>query len=230
MSVTVIPSAASNFPQTGTGRTRAQLLTDIATAAGGENDSDRLTRALVALRRAVRVYNVVLWKPCKTSQDITLAAADRDYALASDFAVPARAVLLDSNGKEAGVDPLELWDYSDWLEWYGDETVTSDPPTMLMFNNPHNDGIAYVYPMPLAPTTATYRKVRLYYYRRIVIPTGDNEVINIPQELEGGIEDLSIGYYLGYVEGVPTAAQPIQMALLHKERELEPRFRAFAGR
>lgn len=230
MSVAIVASAATNFPQTATGRKRSQLLTDIATAAGGENDSDRLARALVALNRALRVYNEVLWKSNRVSTDITFVASDFDYSLPADFAAPSRAVLLDTNGKLGGLEPLCYVDYPIFLDFVGDETTKTDPPCYYSINNEHETGLVVFWPTPsTAVTTSTYPKVRLHYYRRIVLPTDDETKVNIPQELEGGVEDLAVAYYIGYVEGAGRDTQPIATALRHK-MELEQRFRKWADR
>lgn len=230
MSVAIVASPASNFPQTLTGRTRSALLTDIATAAGGENDSDRLARALVALNRALRVYNEVLWKCNRLSTDITLVASDFDYSLPADFAAPQRASSLNTAGKLAGLGSIVYCDYTDFLDQVNDNTQVGDPPTIYTINNEHETGLVLFWPTPTANvTTSAYPKVRLHYFRRIILPGDDGTKVNIPMELEGGVEDLATAYYIGYVEGAGRDTQPIATALRHK-MELEQRFRKWPDR
>lgn len=227
MSVVVVGSAASNFPQTGEGRTRIRLVTDIAIASGGENDSDRQARALVALNRSLRTYNEVFWKCNRVSTDITFSASDFDYALPADFAAPIRVALLNTDGKLAGTGSLIYVDYPDWLDGDGDRTQTGDPPSYYTINNEHETGLIEFSPVPTANVaTSNYPTARLFYYRRIVLPTSDDAKVNIPVELEGGVEGLAIAYYMGYIEGLPASVQPVAMELRHKE-ELEQRFRVY---
>lgn len=227
MSVVVVSNAASNFPQTGAGRTLSDMLTDIAIAAGGENDPDRRTRALTALRRAIRVYNEVRWKFNRVSEDYTLVAATSSYALPADFADPQRLVMLDSSNGLVGVGPLIYVDWTDWLDGDGSDTGEGNPPSFYTINNEHEAGTLFIKPKPKSDVaTSAYPKMRLYYYRRIVMPTGDSEKINIPVEIEGGVEDLAVAYYVGYIEGAPASVQPVAMALRHKE-ELEQRYRKY---
>jgi hypothetical protein len=69
----------------------------------------------------------------------------------------------------------------------------------------------------------------LHYFRRIILPGDDGTKVNIPMELEGGVEDLATAYYIGYVEGAGRDTQPIATALRHK-MELEQRFRKWPDR
>ena len=93
--------STTNFPKKGTNRTRSEAVSEIADYTGGANRPDVQRRAGKAWDTAVRKFNNKQWKFNRMSQDITLATttASETYSLNSDFHLPLRGVVIDSDGK-----------------------------------------------------------------------------------------------------------------------------------
>jgi len=181
----------SGFPQDRGNRTRNAALTEIASFYGGENRPTIITRAGQAWDSSIREYNTWLWKFNRVTADITLAspspAGSDTYDLATDFAEPNRAKLVDSNGKER--DVVGWVPFEEWLVYFPDRSAPSSRPVFYTAQNVHETGKVTVYPPPA--TSLQWPTLRLYYFRRILIPANPDGRLNVPLEVEEGIFQLA---------------------------------------
>ena len=190
MPTNIVTSAA--YPQSGGNRTRNEVLSEIASFYGGENRPDIIARAGKSWASAIREYNSWLWTFNRVVADIDLtvpspAGADT-YDLETDFAEPNRAKLVDANGKER--DYLNWVPFAEWLVFFPDRSSPSSRPMFYTMQNVHETGKVTIYPPPNT-TGLQWPTLRLYYFRRILIPTGGDERLNVPLEVDEGIFQLA---------------------------------------
>lgn len=196
MGVYVIP-AAGDFPQDNGNRTRAQLVEEVLGFTGGIDDTDMKGRAAAALNSAVREFNFLLWKFNRMRQDITLTAG-RDFTLEAPFRATLNAQLLDANGDAR--DRLEWVPFEEFAPAYWDLTDVSSYPEVYTIRNAHETGILSVNPKLVTPLQ--YPTLRLDYFRRIVKLAGDEDVLNVPEEVEEAIVKRAIAILLSKVRSV----------------------------
>lgn len=193
LDVSIAKAATSSFPQTGEGRTREALTKAIARYGGGAGDPARLEMAVEALHEAVREYNGVLWVFNRLVQDITLTAATSTYTLQSTFRAFERAKTLDASDIEK--ENVEWVGWTQFVTCYQDQGSTGDPPSVYSAQNTHETGTVYFYPKPVAPTTGTRPKARLYYFRRMALPAAES-TLDVPPEIEQGIQTLAVAIHM----------------------------------
>ena len=226
MAIGIIATGAANYPQTGAGRTWLKLIADVARRVGGANDGGRLDLARASCEAAVRAYNVVLWKFNQTTEDVPLVAATDSYTLNGYHAAPVRAHLINSSSKQVG-EPLIWVNYTNWLDAsLMEDSQGSDPPVWYTALNHHKLGKAVIRPVPLAPATGTYPTVRFTYLTRIEIPGSDADALNVPTEVEHGIERWANAEIISIVHGPGRGSEMMRDAVFTKT-ELEARYRAF---
>lgn len=181
----IVGAPATSFPQTSLNRDRSRLTNEIASYIGGEKAPLALDRARIALEQAIRAFNVFAWKFNRLQQTIPFVANTSDYDLNGSCRSLRRATILDANGK----DNTKL-NYIDWQEAttaFTDRTATSSYPDAITIRNLHETGKVTIYP-PMGPTPSTaFPSMKLDYHRRIVLPTGDTSVLNVPAEVEEAI-------------------------------------------
>lgn len=187
-----IVGTSASLPQTGSGRTRAQITKEIAEHLGGGSQPETQAVAGRCLDDAVRYFNTWPWKFNRVTQDITLVAADFDYSLNSNFRSPWTAMLLDSNGKTR--ERVRWIPYTEWTRKYPDQSSTGGKPDFYTALNVHETGLILIDPVPAA--TITYPTLRLIYHRRIVLPTGDSVKLNVPVEIENAIFSEAVARYV----------------------------------
>lgn len=68
----IVTGKAAGFPQTGSNRTRAEIVKDILDYVGGESDNTMKDRAARALNAAIRKFNQVAWSFNRQIEDIQL--------------------------------------------------------------------------------------------------------------------------------------------------------------
>ena len=68
----IVTGKAASFPQTGSNRTRAEIVKDILDYVGGESDNTMKDRAARALNGAIRKFNQVAWAFNRQIEDILL--------------------------------------------------------------------------------------------------------------------------------------------------------------
>lgn len=183
--------STSAFPQDFGNRTRGEVLTEIASFYGGEDRASILNRAAKAWESAIREYNTWLWTFNRVTIDITLSspspAASDTYSLPTDFAAPNRAKLVDANGKER--DAVEWVPFDEWLVYVPDRSTTASRPIFYTAQNAHETGLVTIYPR--AASSLQWPTLRIYYFRRILIPTDAGERLNVPLEVDEGIFQLA---------------------------------------
>lgn len=197
----VTGSPASNFPQTGSNRTRSQAVAEIAEHAGGDDRSIVAARAGRAWDAAVREFNTVAWRFNRMVQDITLVTLTPDYTLNSDFRSPLRALILDSSSET--IDEVSWMSYPEWTMAYPDQSSTASYPDIYTARNVHETGLVTFDPIPKAPFQ--YPKVRVHYHRRIALATSDGSRLDVPMEVDEAIFALALAKFMAKVTGFQTA-------------------------
>jgi len=219
-------TTAANFPQSGGNRTRLAALTEIASFYGGESRPQIVTRAGAAWESAIREYNSWLWTFNRVTMDITLSspspAGSDTYDLATDFAAPNRAKLVDSNSKER--DSLWWVPFEEWLVYFPDRSTPSSRPVAYTAQNVHETGKVII--APPAGTSLQWPTLRLYYFRRIVIPSGEENRLNVPLEVDEGIFQLAQAKMTHKQKSFQEAANEYERAGAYR-LGLEHRFRSF---
>lgn len=213
MPVAVVPG--SGFPQSGLNRTRARAVQEIADYSGGANRPDTQQLAADSLDAAVRDYNDTIWKFNRQTQDITIAVSTADYTLNTDFRAPLRAVTLNSSSKT--VDELVWVDYKDWLDIRTDQSTTGTGPTYYTARNTHETGLVTFDP-PCGTTLPTNPKVRIHYFSRILVQSGAQGFIDAPVEVDEGIFQMAVAFYLAKTLG-PGHADAITQRTLAKQKK-----------
>lgn len=180
------------FPQDDNNRTRGEALAEIAGFYGGASRPTILLRAAEAWESAIREYNTWLWRFNRVTADIPLnspsPAGSNTYNLETDFSEPNRAKIVDSNGKER--DSLQWVPFAEWLMYFPDVSGSgSSRPLLYTAQNIHETGKITVYPT-LNTSNLQHPTLRLYYFRRILIPTSDDTRLNVPLEIDEGIFQL----------------------------------------
>lgn len=185
-----------SFPQTSNNRTLETLAREIADHDAGGNSQVRRDRAKESIRDAVREFNDVMWVFCRVTTDITLAATSdgalAEFDLPTNFRTPLRAVFLDTLDRE--VESLPWVPVEEKLKGWPQEQSTTNKPQVYMAFNVHTQGKVRYWPRLIG--TFTWPKVRHYYFRRIVHPTGPDDVLNVPEEVENAIFMLAVAKFL----------------------------------
>lgn len=213
--------ASADFPQISTNRTIAEIVTDLLGFVGGESDDDQQRRAFSALETAVREFNVNFWSFNRVSQDITLGAG-RTFSLNADFAAPERVRLLDANNEE--VFPVIWADFTDFKDAIWDETGPGSCPLYYTTKNSHEGGEIMVWPKLVTPLQ--WPKMRVYYFRRIVLPAGMESVLNVPQEVEEALASRALSILVSKNRGFE-AGRDAMLIARDLRRDVEARYRAW---
>ena len=203
--------AASNFPQTSKNRPVSSIIEELASFTGGQSREDIPVRAREALFEEIRSYNSWKWTFNRVKEDLTLVASTADYTLSQDFRSPLRGQMVDSSSKTRC--EVSWIDWSDWASEVPDQSSTGSMPLLYTARNIHENGLVTVDPVPAS--TLTYPTLRLFYHRRILCPA-DNEVINVPTEVEQAIFDGAIWRFLRKIGTFRDAREALASALLSK--------------
>lgn len=200
----IVGPPSASFPQTGTGRDRSTLTNIIATYIGGERAPLALDRARLALDHAIRFFNFWPWKFNRLQQTIPFVANTSDYALNGAFRSFRRATLLDANGKDNS--KLDILDWQEATTRLTDRSATSAYPDAVTARNVHETGLVTLYP-PMGATPSTgFPSMRIDYHRRIVLPSGDASVMNVPEQVEEAILLHGIAQVIKMVRSYEEAA------------------------
>jgi len=206
MGYTFVPAAA-DYPQTNDNRTLNALIQDILEYIGGEDDPDMQSRAMAALNTAVREFNGVLWKFNRLRQDITLTAG-RDFSLSANFRAPLAATLLNASNEER---ERVVWvPFEEFIEYFPDRTGTGTSPMYYTIRNSHETGIVTVEPKLVTPLQ--YPKMRVEYFRRIERVATENDVLNVPEEVEEALVQRAVSIMLSKARRFEEARDAIAMA------------------
>jgi hypothetical protein len=215
----------AGFPQSGNNRTRAEIISEIASFYGGEDRPTIRLRAAKSWESAIREYNTWLWRFNRVTVDIPLASpspANSDtYDLPTDFGEPNRAKLVNADGHEE--DYVNWVPFEEWLVFFPDRTSPSSLPLFYTAQNIHQTGKVTIYPRVSTPQWPT---LRLYYFRRILIPAGDSERLNVPLEVDEGILQLGQAKMTHKQKSFAEAAEEYDRAVSYRIG-LEHRFRDF---
>ena len=178
-----------SYPQTGENRTRNRLVSQLCQYIGGASNSDDKIRAAYSIDEAVRHFNKICWRFNRLTESITLSASTSAYTLtATNVKAPMRAIVVDSNSKD-----IQRVGYVPWqtIMDYDPSTIgTSTVPTLYTLKNLHETGQVTFHP-PLG-ATLTYPTVRLEYFRRIAIEAGNDDVLEVPVEVEQAIFEWAL--------------------------------------
>lgn len=160
---------------------------------------DSLFRCGQFINRAIKELNTRPWKALLTAgTNITTSATVKTYDLDSLFYKESKVQRLDANSK-----PELTLDYLDWEQFQSRFDVQTDTgkPTLYTLRNTFSDGLIEFYPVPDAAYT-----LRVQYYKRIALLSGNDDVLQVPIEFENYII-LRAQFYL--------------LDLFHHERTLE---------
>ena len=205
---THVATTTSAWSQTGDNRKRKDVVIEIADYSGGGNRPVVQLRAQQAWDSAVKEYNAVLWKFNRVVADITLANNTQDYDLATNFAEPLRAVLLDSDGIERV--PVFWVKYEEWLHFVADNKGTSGAPEHYSARNTHANGKVSVYPRVASPIT--YPTMRLHHFRRIALAADGEATLDVPMEVDEGIFQLAVAKHMMKEKGPKGAIEHYTLA------------------
>jgi len=211
-------STQTSFPQVSDNRSLGALVTELAQYSGGENRDDVQAKARASIFAAIRQFNQVYWTFNRLSQDLTLVASTATYTLNSRFARQHRAQMVDSSSKtreDVGWIPWELW-----VSSFPDQSTTGSMPLFYTAHNTHETGLITVDPVPAS--SLTYPTLRIFYFRWIALPSGDNDSIDCPSVVEQAIFDMAVFIFLSKVRGFRESRESLGQALLSRaavERE-----------
>ena len=194
--VVIIP--ASSFSQTSSNRTRQTATIELSEYTGGSDRPEVLARAGRAWDAAVREFNTVGWRFCRSTNNITLSSASKEYTLATDFRSQVRCQLLDANSNSVNC-PLEWIPYEEWLVKFGDQTVGGVVPYRYTALNIHNLGTVRFDPYIVG--TPTYPTAQITYLHRIALAPGFTDSLNVPMEVDEAIFMLAASKLVGRAKG-----------------------------
>ena len=166
--------------------TFAQAKTRVATALGGQGDSNILILAGYAIQAAIRYISAKRdWNwTMQAASDITIVAGTSDYALPTDFK-KAHSVRIDSLRPLAFID-LRYFNRVDYLQ----DNQPSMGYTTLSYGSPR---LTYI---RLVPTPSVGGTLKVFYYRNIEMPSADATTLDIPAVYENMIVWFAKGYLL----------------------------------
>jgi len=202
----------ADFPQQNTNRTCGNILTDLLQFTGGTEDADAQEKAKLALQMAVREYNGILWNFNRVTQDITLTA-ETDFTLAAAFRAPLAATLLDSSNENTWTLSWLPWEEFIFQAW--DRRGTGSMPLVYTARNVHETGVVTVWPKLTTPLT--WPTMRMEYFRRILIPSGVGDTLNVPEEIEEGIVQRALAILIAMTRTYREARDQLQIAAAIKE-------------
>lgn len=205
----VVTPLSSGFPQTGSNRTRNQLIADILSYVGGEGRTDAQARAGASLDASVRAFNSVAWKFNRLVQDITFTSSTADYALSTNFRSPLRAMLLDASDKT--IATIAWVPYEEWTILYPSQQASSTIPSVYTARNVHETGLVTFDP-PLSTSPFTYPKARIHYHRRIALAPGAEDVLNVPIEVEEALVQHAVAHTIAKVQTFAEARDAFALA------------------
>jgi len=223
MTTTNIPEIGG-FPQDNSNRSLSSMALEIVGFSGGRARADLNDRAKESLRQAVREFNALKWTFNRVVEDITLSepAADTvgEYDLANDFRNPIRAQLVDADNFTQ--ESLCWIDWREWSYFLADQSTTTSSPQYYTARNIHEVG-RLIIDAPAA-ATLTWPTLRVFYHRRIVNPTADNAVWNVPTEVEEAMFQRATALFLAKVKSFQDARDAtLQASILKAQIEFEYR-------
>lgn len=167
-------------PSPGT-RSFATLKTVVARYVLMPDDEEGLAVAGDGINDAIRELNLERWYWALVSQDLTLAADDSDYTLNTAFSMPRAAELLDSSS-----NPVRRMAFMDWKTFTMSypKRDTSGSPEVYTIRNVHDDGLVQLSAPPSSSFVSSYPTLRVHYYKRIAILSGNADEIDVPSEVE----------------------------------------------
>ena len=191
--ITVGTTTAAAFPQTAGNRTCKQIVEDIANYVGGDTSDPQKARIKTAFQSAVRSFNTWAWKFNRiATADTSFVADTTDYQLPTDFRNPLRCTLIDINGRD--VFSLEWRHFKAWVFEMDTTVASSQIPTHYTVKNVHQTGLISFFPR-IGTGGFSFPKFRVDYHRRILVPNLDDDLLNVPLEVEEAI----------YQEGISNA-------------------------
>ncbi len=178
------------YPQKGNNKTRRRVLSDLAGYIGGENNADILEFCASIWDDVIRRANTTLWKFNRRKTDITFLANTSEYSLPAKFFKAQAVSVVDSDDQEVfevGYVPFELW-----TELFPDQqTHSASFPDYYTLENPHETGLIKF--EPRLGATFTYPKARLWWFQRIERAQGENDVLNVPEEVDQALFMVAVG-------------------------------------
>ncbi len=197
----VVVVQGGNFPQTGANQTRASATELLASFIGGEDRPESKTRAGKHLDRSVKEFNSIAWRFNRQTQDITLVADTKTYTLNTNFRSPLTAMLINSSS--VTVRHIHWITYEDWILLKSDQTAGGSQPNLYTARNIHNTGLVEFDPFPTG--TLSFPKVRLHYFSRIALATGQLDKLNVPGEVDEAIFQLAVAKLIHAEKGIKSA-------------------------
>lgn len=195
-------SEATSSPATSSNRTRAQAVTELCYYTGGSDNAIAKVRAGTAWDRAVRDYNGVAWRFNRQYQDYTLPTSfdsSGESALPDDFRSASRLMLLNSDGET--VDFITFRPWREWTLTDPSHGVVGGGPNSYTFRNEHSSHKIVLDPIPDQTATYTYPTLRLHYHTRIELAPADDNLLDVPVEVDEAIFALALAKFIKMQKG-----------------------------
>ena len=174
--------AASTFPQTDAGRSRAEAIAELQDYTGGSGTKHD-AKAGRSWDAAVRFYNATIWKFTRTSQDITLVASTSEYTLDGSFRAPLRAQYVDASGNTR--EPLFWINPEERLTFIQEGPNSGPAPKRYTIYNQHELGVVRL--VGNLGATSTYPTLRVSYFHRIALASGATDRLGVPQDVDEAV-------------------------------------------
>lgn len=174
-------NSSSVFTQSPASTAFSTLYTRALNYVLGTSDTNQVTVAKEGINEGILRLNTVDWWWSRIALDVTLVAGTQEYALGTTFRKPRACETLNTagevNGQLGWVDPKEF------EAVYYDRSTTGSPSAYTIFNEFVNGMVTLSCP-PSSGFIAVYPKLRLRYYRRTAVLSGDSDLLAAPTEVE----------------------------------------------
>jgi hypothetical protein len=180
----VFVPVAADFPQISGLRDVGSIITDLLDYVGGADRPESQARARRALAETVRAFNGMAWRFNRRTKDITFLDDTSEYPLHATTRDVWKVMLVDENSRF--VDDVEFVPYEDFLRY--DRTTISAvliPNEYTIFNS-FNEGKIRFLPR-IGSGTFIYPTATIFYHKRIDVPSSDDDVMQVPIEVETAI-------------------------------------------
>jgi hypothetical protein len=166
-----------------------EILKDVAGYVLMPLDDEVLDVARQGVKAAIAKLNTRTWNWALTYSTVTFAAGTQEYDLDQSFKQPRNFSLRDTNGLDR--DRLNFLPWGSFLkdcQW----GVTGSPEYYSV-TNPQIFGVLRLDMSPSAAWVAQNPTGRLWYYRRIQLPT-DTGALNVPHEVGDYVREYAQGF------------------------------------
>lgn len=178
----VFVPVAADFPQLAGLRTVADIIDDLLDYTGGADRPESRARARRALQETVRAFNGMAWRFNRRTVDLTFVADTSEYALDATTRDVFKVMLIDADGEFFG--DVEFTPYEDFLRYDGSTVSGVTVPDEYTIFNSFNEGLIRFLPRIGAGPFTAIPTARIFYHKRIDVPSTDDATIQVPIEVE----------------------------------------------